>query len=242
LSAAVRQGDSRAAARGATILLYVSLQFFVLTLVAMAIYPGGTHHSPDATRYLFTRNFFSDLGATQTYSGKSNLLCEVIFIIALGSIGLGLAATSGIWRWIGIARRAAGLELAAQAFAVMSGLCFVGIAATPWNILGPPHMFFVKLGFSLLLGLMASMVWLQMRNGWPGAYVASNWVYIVLLVVYVWILFYGPSLHTDSGLEFQVVAQKVIVYTSILNLAAQAYGLRRAANAALGGGEISNGR
>jgi len=37
------------------------------------------------------------------------------------------------------------------------------------------------------------------------------------------------SVHTDSGLEFQVVAQKIIVYTSILNLATQAYGLRRAA-------------
>lgn len=221
-------------------LLYASLQFFVLTLVAMAIYPGGTHHSPDATRYLFTLNFFSDLGATQTYSGKSNLVCEVIFIIALASIGLGLVATSGIWRWIG--RRATVFGVIAQAFAVMAGLCFVGIAATPWNILGPPHMFFVKLGFSLLLGLMASMVWLQMQNSWPRVYVAFNWLYIVLLVAYVWILFYGPSLHTDSGLEFQVVAQKIIVYTSILNLAAQAYGLRRAAQAAPVSGEISNTR
>jgi hypothetical protein len=245
-TATVTRDGAGKAARGATVLLYVSLQFFVLTLVAMALYPGGTHNSPDATRYLFTRNFFSDLGATQTYSGKSNLLCEVIFIIALASIGFGLAATSGIWRWI--ERRASGLGSAAQVFAVLAGLCFVGIAATPWNILGPPHMFFEKLGFSLLLGLMASMVWLQMRNGWPGAFVACNWVYIVLLVVYVWILFYGPSLKTDSGLEFQVVAQKIIVYTSILNLAAQAYGLRNAAVAALSGrdgalgGEISSKR
>jgi hypothetical protein len=215
------------AARGATVLFYVSLQFFVLTLVAMALYPGGTHNSPTATRYLFTRNFFSDLGATQTYSGKPNLLCEVIFIIALGSIGLALVATSGIWK--SIARRASGLATSAQAFAVLSGLCFVGIAATPWNILGPPHMFFVKLGFSLLLGLMASMVFLQMQNRWPGFYIACNWLYILLLAVYVWILFYGPSVHTDSGLEFQVVSQKIIVYTSILNLATQALGLRRTA-------------
>ena len=218
-------------------LLYVSFQFFVLTLVAMALYPGGTHNSPDATRYLFTRNFFSDLGATQTYSGKPNLLCEVIFIIALGSIGLALVATSGIWR--SIARRASALATSAQFFAVLSGLCFIGIAATPWNVLGPPHMFFVKLGFSLLLGLMASMVFLQMQNGWRGFYIACNWLYILLLAVYVWILFYGPSVHTDGGLEFQVVSQKIIVYTSILNLAAQAYGLRRIT---LAGDEISNDR
>jgi hypothetical protein len=225
------------AKRGANLLLYVSAQFFVLTLLAMALYPGGTHHSPDATRYLFTRNFFSDLGATVTYSGKSNLVCEVIFIIALASIGLGLVASSGVWKSIG--HKASALGTASQVFAVFAGICFVGIAATPWNILGRPHMFFVKLGFSLLLGLMASMVVYQRRNGWPGLYVACNWIYIVVLAVYVWILFYGPSLKTDGGLVFQVVAQKIIVYTSILNLATQAYGLRRAATA---GGEIINTR
>jgi hypothetical protein len=212
----------------------------VLTLLAMALYPGGTHNSPDASNYLFTRNFFSDLGATETYSGKPNLVCEVIFIIALGSIGFTLVGTSGVWRSIG--ERASELGVGAQVFAVLAGLCFVGIAATPWNILGPAHMIFVKLGFSLLLGLMATMVVLQMKNGWPGVYVGCNGLYIVLLVAYVWILFYGPSVHTDSGLEFQVVAQKIIVYTSILNLAMQAYGLRRAANGSNPSGEISNRR
>ena len=197
----------------------------MLTLLAMALYPGGTHHSPDATRYLFTRNFFSDLGATQTYSGKPNLLCEVIFIVALASIGLGLIVSSGVWRSIG--RQAAALGTASQVFAALAGICFVGIAATPWNILGRAHMFFVKLGFSLLLALMGSMVAFQRRNRWPGFYIACNWIYILVLAVYVWILFYGPGLKTDSGLVFQVVAQKIIVYASILNLATQAYGLRR---------------
>ncbi|MGC1385076.1 MAG: hypothetical protein WA823_14960 [Candidatus Acidiferrales bacterium] len=230
-----RPTGSSSAKRRASLLLYVSAQFFVLTLLAMALYPGGTHHSPDATRYLFTRNFFSDLGVTQTYSGKPNLLCEVIFIIALGSIGLGLIASSGVWKSIG--RTASALGSAAQVFAVLSGICFLGIAATPWNILGRPHMFFVKLGFSLLLGLMASMVLFQRRNGWPGLYVACNRIYILVLAVYVWILFYGPGLKTDSGLVFQVVAQKIIVYASILNLATQAYGLRRKAS---GSDEIVN--
>ncbi len=219
--------STRKTAVGATILLYVSAQFFVLTLVAMAIFPGGTFNDPAATHYEFTRNFFSDLGATHTSSGHSNLLSEVLFIVALASIGLGLVVSSGIWKSIG--RVASGLGTSAQFFAIVAGFCFVGIAATPWNLFHRPHMFFVKLGFSLLLGLMASMVLLQMRNGWNGLFVTSNWIYILLLAGYVWILFYGPNVHTDSGLEFQVVAQKIIVYTSILNLAIQSYGLRRAA-------------
>jgi hypothetical protein len=222
---------SRRTARGAALLLYCSFQFFVLTIIAMFIYPGGTHLNPAAPHYEFTRNFFSDLGATRTYSGHSNLASEILFIIALTSIGLSLVSASGIWRSIarepGDAHRAIGH--ATQFFAIVAGLCFVGIAATPWNILGPPHMFFVKLGFSLLLGLMLSMVLLQHRNAWPFVFIAANWIYIVALAAYVYILFYGPKLTTDSGLEFQVVAQKIIVYLSIANLAAQAYGLRQSA-------------
>lgn len=212
------------AKRGARVLLYVSAQFFILTLIAMAVYPGGTYRSPDASRYWFTQNFFSDLGATQTFSGKPNIYSETLFIVALGSIGLSLMFTSGIWKSIG--RRSTGLGTAAQVFAVLAGACFVGIAGTPWNIFLHSHNFFVKCGFSLLLGMMGSLVLFQQQNHRPGIYVWSNWVYVVLLVSYVWILFYGPSLHTLEGLQFQVVAQKIIVYASILNLAVQAYGIR----------------
>ncbi len=212
------------AKRGARLLVYVSAQFFVLTLIAMAAYPGGTYKTPDAPRYWFTQNFFSDLGATHSFSGASNLSSEVLFIIALGSIGLSLIFTSGIWRAIG--RRGTGWATAAQVFAVLSGACFIGIAATPWNLFQHQHNFFVKCGFSLLLGMMASLVVLQQRNHWPGVYVWSNWIYVALLVSYVYILFYGPSLHTLAGLQFQVVAQKIIVYSSIVNLAAQAYGIQ----------------
>lgn len=218
------------AKRGAGVLLYVSAQFFVLTLIAMAVYPGGTYRTPDASRYWFTQNFFSDLGATQTFSGKPNLYSEILFIVALGSIGLSLLFTSGIWKRIGV--RTAGLGSSAQVFAVLSGGCFVGIAATPWNVYLQAHNFFVKCGFSLLLGMMASIVLYQQRNQWPAKYVWSNWVYVILLISYVWILFYGPSLHTLEGLQFQVVAQKIIVYASILNLAVQASGIRNVEGAA----------
>ena len=56
---------TRQVARGASLLLYTSGQFFVLTIVAMFLYPGGTHLDPSAAHYEFTRNFFSDLGATR---------------------------------------------------------------------------------------------------------------------------------------------------------------------------------
>ncbi len=53
-----------------------------------------------------------------------------------------------------------------------------------------------------------------------------------MLAIYVLVLFAGPGLGTQSGLEFQVAAQKVIVYGSILNIGVQAAGIRREARRA----------
>ncbi len=54
-----------------------------------------------------------------------------------------------------------------------------------------------------------------------------NVVYLFVLAAYLVILFGGPTLETQGGLELQVAAQKIIVYTSIVNLGLQALGVRR---------------
>ena len=56
--------------------------------------------------------------------------------------------------------------------------------------------------------------------------------YLIVLAIYVLVLFAGPGLGTRSGLEFQVAAQKIIVYSSILNIGVQAAGIRREARRA----------
>jgi hypothetical protein len=45
-----------------------------------------------------------------------------------------------------------------------------------------------------------------------------NWIYLVLLAAYLYILLVGPRLDTERGLAIQVAAQEIIVYTSIVNL------------------------
>jgi hypothetical protein len=63
----------------ATVLIYASVQFLILTALAMWVYPGGAVYEPEATHYLFFRNFFSDLGATRTPSGHANLSSHLLF-------------------------------------------------------------------------------------------------------------------------------------------------------------------
>ena len=212
----------------AGLLLYASAQFAVLTVLAMFAYPGGAKFDLDSDGYRFFENFFSDLGATETYSGRSNTLSHVLFSIALGSVGLAFLAFAPTWRAIAARRGAARrVGLAAQVFTLISGAGFIGIAATPWDHFLDAHNGFVRLAFALLLAYIVCLTVVQLANGWPRFFVVVNVVFLVVLLAYVVVLFAGPGLDTLSGLRLQVAAQKIIVYSSMLALALQAAGILR---------------
>lgn len=67
--------------------------FFVLTIIAMVLYPGGSVSSPESQRYSFFFNFFSDLGQTHVgygSSGAANLPSMFLFGLALTTTAAGL--------------------------------------------------------------------------------------------------------------------------------------------------------
>lgn len=226
----VKASIARSAIWSANLLLYASVQFVVLTIAAMLLYPGSAKYTLQSDHYSFFDNFFSDLGATKTYAGYPNTSSQILFIIALGSQGLAFLSFSRVWRVVAARRsQARFLGYLSQSFAIFSGLCFIGIAATPWDLLLDAHNKFVKAAFTLLLGFILSLTCLQIRNSWQRWGIALNFLYLVILAIYVLILFFGPDLTTQSGLKFQVAAQKIIVYVSVINLALQAVGIRQGA-------------
>lgn len=204
-------------------LLYAAAQFVVLTIIAMLVYPGGAQFDRGSDGYLFFQNFFSDLGATVTYSGLSNTTSHVLFGIALGTVGVALMLFSTSWKVV-VARRQAGRAFgtASQVLAIIAGVGFIGIAATPWDRVLDAHNLFVQIAFGFLLAYVVCLIVIQIRNDWSRVFIGVNLAYLVVLVAYVVILFGGPGLEEKDGFEFQVAAQKIIVYTSILNLALQA--------------------
>ncbi len=111
--------------------------------------------------------------------------------------------------------------------ATVSGAAYAGIAATPHDLAAGAHNQFVNVAFGFLLVFTLCLGALETLAGWPRRLVAANWAYAVLLAAYVYLLFWGPSTDYERGLVVQVVAQKVIVYASILNLGWQALGFRR---------------
>ena len=144
--------------RRATILLVATTQFVVLTLVAMTTYAGGTYFDASTRSYRFFENFFSDLGTTRSYSGRPNWVSCVLFVIALATMGSSLVVFSGGWRSFAFERRrGAFFGATGRGLGTLSGICFVGIALTPFDRALDAHNLLVMAAFSLLLGYVGCL-------------------------------------------------------------------------------------
>lgn len=210
------------------ILLYAAFQFVVLTGIAMLVYPGGVPTNYAATRYSFIQNYFSDLGATSTVSGHLNVASMVLFVIALVCVGIALIVFSFNYvAFTSLEGRLVGMGKASVVIATISGLSFIGVASTPWNHFLKYHDRFVEFAFGFLLIYMILMTIMQIANRWPAFYVSINIIYLVILAGYVIVFIILPIIGVSLSRESGVIGQKVAVYSSIIDLGIQAYGIRR---------------
>lgn len=207
-------------------MLYAAVQFVLLTVVAMLLYPGGTIADPTAERYLFFHNFFSDLGRTAVSDGEANVLSAILFVIALTGAGLAL-----VWfflaapRLVRRSRAGRALSLLGSIFGLVSGLAFVGVAWTPANLWLAPHHFFVATAFEafLVVALFYTAA-IFLDRGYPNVYALVFLVFAGLLAGYLVLLFSGPRPDSAEGLMIQATGQKVIVYAAIVCMGLQGYG------------------
>lgn len=212
-----------------TLVIVVMALAYVLTIVGMVLYRGGTAlHQPER-HFSLSHNFFSDLGLVRTYSGQSNLPTMILFMVGLIGAGAAIAIFSGaqkaIWRG---RQRGELLGEFSAIFAVIAGGSFIAIAALPWDVNFNAHLVAVKLAFSFTALYSLSLLILQWRNRWPRRYTLANLVMVLALIGYVWLIFRGPSIFSLHGIIVQAIAQKVIVYLVMANFVWQAIGVRKA--------------
>ena len=108
---------------------------------------------------------------------------------------------------------------------IISGVCLIGMAFTPWNAFFEYHVIFVKLAFGFLLSWTILFIILESVNPKIRHLMITNIVYCAILIWYVYTLLNGPKFGTLEDLEYQAVAQKLIIYISVLNFAVQAKGI-----------------
>jgi len=202
-------------------------QFLVLTLVAMSLYPGGNDIDPSASRYSFTRNFFSTLGLTQAY-GEPNTASAALFFLALLGAGIGLLLFFVVYPRFFTGQLSCRIwSLVGAGFGIAAAVAFIGVAFTPSNLFHAAHIRFVVWAFRLLpLAILCYTFAIIQHHLYPGRYAVIFAVFAALLMAYVWLISAGPGLDTPEGLVTQAVGQKIIVYSSLISIALQAGGAR----------------
>jgi hypothetical membrane protein len=191
-----------------------------LAAVSIARYPGGTYRDQTVDGYSPFQNFLSDLGMTVAYNGEPNRLGSASFVASLVLLVLGLGScVVGFFRQYASDPKSRKLARAAAFVALLVCLAFLGVAATPENLVMGLHVQLTLFAFRAFL--VSAVLFTLASRAYPKAppRVWIAWSALtVALAVYVSIQAWGPRVRDPNGLEVQVIAQKAIAIIAILVL------------------------
>ncbi len=200
--------------------------YIILTLIAMIFYAGGTNVDSNTEGYSFLNNFFSDLGRTEAYSEKPNTISWILFTLSIFIVGIAL--TLFYLAWVSLFKDDDSTHRLSQVgsiFGVFGALAFIGVGLTPADLLRSLHILSVRIGFiSVFIASVVYSFALYRHNTYPRKYFYTILTFSGICLIYIILLFFGPSPETSEGLIIQVVGQKIIVYIMAIVYAIQGYG------------------
>lgn len=187
------------------------VMYVILSSLGMLFYAGGTYSNPDAPGYSFWANFLSDLGRTRAFSGKDNTVSMVLYAIALSFwaisffpffLALRSLFTEGEVEKI--------LSTIGTLLGMIAAIGLIGIAFTPADILGGPHIIFVYIGYIALLhlGIIYSITLFKSEK-LPIQYAI---IFLIWTIIFM------------NTLTMGVVGQKIGRYSTIICFAYIGYG------------------
>ncbi|MGB1216366.1 MAG: hypothetical protein ACPG5P_00735 [Saprospiraceae bacterium] len=213
--------------------LFTAVQFLVLTLIAMFIYSGGMLNDPSLEHYSFFENFFSDLGRTIGFDEESNAGPRWIFTYSLTMIGFGVAAYFLALPTVLDTNKKAvrNASYFIRIIGLASGIGFIGVAFTPWDLMFGTHVMFVNIGFrGLLFAVLIAIYCIFKTDSFPNNYAYFLSGMCVVLFAYVLLLAFGPHPKDSyNGLVIQAAGQKVIVYLLMIGVLFLTLGAKKSA-------------
>jgi len=203
-----------------------SLQFIILTLIAMVYYKGGTYIDQSTSGYLFWNNLFSDLGRTIAHSGLTNRISFIIFTVTLLVWGFShipfYVAFSFILREN---KKQKQLSKAGSILGVLTGISYMGIALTPSDILNDAHNFFVLMAFSsIFVSIIIYSIVIYHNKSYSNFYSYVLVISAIILALFYISLLLMPDKSIQIELFIQVLGQKIAMYTLLISGFIQGYG------------------
>mgnify|MGYP001204306710 FL=1 len=197
--------------------------FVILFILAMLMYAGGTINNPESMGYSFTRNFFSDLGKFTA----ENIISAMMFNLSLIVCGWSFAAYFFYFTKLFNQNTIIHILAKAGSFAgIIGALSFIGVGLTPHNLFLNYHIVFVNWAFRsfLLAGILLTIV-LYNDDRFENQFAMGYFIFAILTFLYVLVLELAPDPKiSDFSLIFNVVAQKIIVFTFITSILYQSFG------------------
>ena len=204
----------------------VMIIFIIFNLIAMTFYSGGNVIDPSAPGYSISKNFFSDLGRTTSYSNHSNWISFFFFNTCI--VLSGMTFVLFFFEFFLLFRRNVVnryIAMFGTLFGLLGGCCLIGVALFPIDLDLEAHRFCAKWTFRFFFPctlLYSITLFRSKRFHNSMAYGYLFWSLFV--AAYVVLSELGPGLfNTEGGLIFQVISQKIIVFTFILNVLYQTF-------------------
>ena len=214
---------------------YSMLGFILCVILAMYLYPGGIYHYALGTHqciidscqekghftdgYLFFKNFLSDLGRTISHGGDNNFHSSLLFNIALTFGGLTYILFFSFVKNLFPNQILAKLG---SASGICGAISFIGVALTPADLYLDAHIIANHWIFRFFLLSTVIYSWIIYKeNRIDNRYLIGNIIFIISLLAYILILIWGPMPNQPGGLEFQAVAQKLIMFNFIASIIVQ---------------------
>lgn len=178
--------------------IIAGIQFIILTILAMLIYPGG---------YSFWDNFFSHLGYTVSYnSGQPSIPSYIIFASTCTITAILLipfwCALSSLFRKTTLERY---LSFTGTLLGLLSCPNLALLAIFPGNVLFDPHIFTTRLFFILFASaILIYSITILLNREYENYYAVIGFTISIIILLYILVFLYNAAF------------QKVTVYLLII--------------------------
>jgi len=208
------------------ITMFGIVQFLILSLIAMLVYPGSHKDDLYTDGYIFNLNKFSDLGAWETYSGESNLISFIIFNLGMIIVGISLIPYVVFSAKYFIKQDMSPvLVRIGEFFGIIACLGFIGVGLTPRDLSDLIYNLHKVAEYAAFLSIFVMsliyMIFIYKDSDYPKKYAIIYAICVVFQFIYLFIVF--DILKVSN--EIDAIAQKIVVYFQLMVFLIQAIGI-----------------
>ena len=120
------------------------------------------------------------------------------------------------------------ISMIGSIFGIFTGICYIGIAFTPLDLIGNLHDLLVLFGFgSIFISLILYSIVIYQDINYPKIYAKILVISVIILSIYFISLLSIQNANFEIRLLISVSGQKIMIYTLLICGIIQGYGALR---------------